>query len=302
MDAAPAAPPTHSLEALAHDLGRPDPALLDAILDVYTREGFIALGAQIESERVLADTTRIYSHAHDAWAAATPGQRDSLVGFSPELLAVGVDRALALKIAFDSAAGEHSSEETLSDPEAIGARVHYDRALLLREQAKTVLRTIASRNETLRLHVESLVGHGDDAESLATSLDHMAELCDEFLDHDGDPLSTRVRLARLTRDYVQRLVTAARDVRESAAAVRASPKYKRPSDERRRQAELDWLDGVNLHVLGEVVHAFEAAHDLDPSIPRLAPIATRRLLSRRSKNTLARRGAALPTSEAPLRR
>ena len=35
---------------------------------------------------------------------------------------------------------------------------------------------------------------------------------------------------------------------------------------------------------------------------RLAPIATRRLLGRRSKNTLAKRGAALPTGEAPARR
>ena len=84
--------------------------------------------------------------------------------------------------------------------------------------------------------------------------------------------------------------------------MRASPKHERPSDEQRRQAELDWLDGVNLQVLDEVVHAFEAAHDLDPSIPRLAPIATRWLSSKRSKITLAKRGAARPTSEAPARR
>ena len=45
---------------------------------------------------------------------------------------------------------------------------------LLREQAKTVMRTIASRNEALRLHVDSLLGPGDDAETLAAikGLDH----------------------------------------------------------------------------------------------------------------------------------
>jgi hypothetical protein len=301
MDLRYEAPATHSLEALAHYLGRPDDSLLEAILDVYTREGFTALGAQIESERVIADTSRIYSHAFDVWSKATPALRDALVGFSPELLAVGVDRALALKIAFDESAGEHSSEETLSDPKQIGARSSYNRALLLREQAKTVLRTIASRNEALRLHVDSLIGTGDDADSLAASLDQMAELSDEFLEHDGDPLSTRVKLARLSREYVAKLVAAANDVRASAAQARASVR-KLPAGHDARKAELDFLDGVNLHVLGEVVHAFEAAHDLEAEIPRLAPIATRRLLGRRSKNTLAKRGAALATNEAPARR
>jgi hypothetical protein len=300
MDLRYEAPATHSLEALVHYLGRPDEGLLEAILDVYSRDGFIALGAQIESERVIADTTRIYSHAFDVWNQATQQQRDALLGFSPELLAVGVDRALALKIAFDEVAGEHSSEQTLSDPRQIDARAAYNRALLLREQAKTVLRTIASRNEALRLHVDSLVGPSDDAESLAASLDQLAELCDEFLDHDLDPLSVRVRLARLDRAYVAKLGDAAREVRVSAEVARA--KAKKPAGYRARQAELDFLDGVNLHVLGEVVHAFEAAHDLEPSIPRLAPIATRRLLGKRSKQTLAKRGVGLPTDESPARR
>jgi hypothetical protein len=47
-----------------------------------------------------------------------------------------------------------------------------------------------------------------------------------------------------------------------------------------RQLEVDFMDGVKLHVLGELIHAFEAAHDMDASIPRLVPIATRRLLAR----------------------
>lgn len=300
MDLRYEAPATHSLEALVHYLGRPDEGLLEAILDVYGRDGFIALGAQIESERVIADTTRIYSHAFDAWASATVQQREALLGFSPELLAVGVDRALALKIAFDEAAGEHSSEQTLSDPRQIDARAAYNRALLLREQAKTVLRTIASRNEALRLHVDSLVGASDDAASLAASLEQLAELADEFLDHDADSLSTRVRLARLSREYVAKLLDAAREVRARAELARSQPRKTPPSGG--RQAELDFLDGVNLHVLGEVVHAFEAAHDLEPSIPRLAPIATRRLLGKRSKQTLAKRGIGMPTDESPKRR
>lgn len=52
------------------------------------------------------------------------------------------------------------------------------------------------------------------------------------------------------------------------------------------QGEIDFLDGVNLHLLSMVIAAFEAAHDVDGTIPRLTPIATRRALgkSRRGKS------------------
>ena len=45
------------------------------------------------------------------------------------------------------------------------------------------------------------------------------------------------------------------------------------------QGALDAEDGANLLLLGHIVQVFEAAHDLDPTIPRLVPIATRRLLA-----------------------
>ena len=282
--------PRHSLEQLCALLGAGDTALLEAVLDVYSREAFTALGAQIDSDRVIADTTRIYSHAYDVWTGATARQRDALVGFSPELLSVAVDRAYALYLLYDRLAGDASSETTLTDPKQINARAAYNHAANLRDQARTVLRTIASRNERLRLHVESLVGEGNDSESMARSLEQLAELADEFLSHDGDSLSQRVRLARLTPEYVQKLQSTATYVRDTAARAQAALVHVPAPDE--RLLELEFLDGVNLHILGEVVHAFESAHELDASIPRLSPIATRRLLSKRTRQTLASRGVA----------
>ncbi|MFI5298367.1 MAG: hypothetical protein ACHREM_09735 [Polyangiales bacterium] len=291
--------PRHTLEQLCEQLGAADTSLLDAVLDAYAREAFIALGAQIDSDRVIADATRIYSHAYDVWSSATERQRDVLIGFSPELLSVAVDRAFALTLLFEQLANDASSEKTLSDPRQINARVSYNLALMLRDQAKTVLRTIAGRNDRLRHHVDSLVDDATDAESVTRSLDQLAELADEMLGHDGDALSQRVRLARLTPDYVARLRATAVDVLETAKRARAGAPKAPPKTA--REVELDFLDGVNLHLLGEVVHAFESAHELDASIPRLSPMATRRFLVKRSKATLAAR-AADTTDPSPARR
>lgn len=286
--------PRHSLEELCEHLGAADTALLDAVLDAFPREAFIALGAQIESDRVIADTSRIYSHAYDFWTTATLRQRDVLVGFSPELLSVAVDRAYALWSLFDQVSGDAASEATLSDPRQINARVAYNLAITLRDQAKTVLRTIAGRNDRLRHHVDSLVDEATDAEAVARSLEQLSELAEEMLEHVGDSLSQRVRLARLTPDYVTRLREKAVDVIDTAKRARGGAPKAPPKTS--REIELDFLDGVNLHVLGEVVHAFESAHELDASVPRLSPIATRRFLARRSKSTLAAR--AVETSAA----
>jgi hypothetical protein len=48
------------------------------------------------------------------------------------------------------------------------------------------------------------------------------------------------------------------------------------------QAQLDRQDGINIVLLGQIIRSFEHAHDRDPTIPRLVPIATRRLFSHRA--------------------
>jgi len=51
------------------------------------------------------------------------------------------------------------------------------------------------------------------------------------------------------------------------------------------QAALDREDGIAILLLGQIVRAFDAAHDIDSTIPRLLPNSARRLFSRRAKKT-----------------
>ncbi|WP_437326816.1 hypothetical protein [Sorangium sp. So ce381] len=49
------------------------------------------------------------------------------------------------------------------------------------------------------------------------------------------------------------------------------------------RGDLDRADGINLILLEQIVRVFERANEQDPTIPRLVPIATRRLFSRSTR-------------------
>ena len=69
----------------------------------------------------------------------------------------------------------------------------------------------------------------------------------------------------------------------------------RPAGQKVTQGDLDRSDGVNIHLLTLIIRAFENGHEQDPTIPRLVPIATRRLFTRTAK----KRGEGAEAEEEP---
>ncbi|WP_437647195.1 hypothetical protein [Sorangium sp. So ce362] len=55
----------------------------------------------------------------------------------------------------------------------------------------------------------------------------------------------------------------------------------RPAGQKVTSGDLDRTDGINLSLLEPIVRVLERANEQDPTIPRLVPIATRRLFSRK---------------------
>ncbi|MGK3989056.1 hypothetical protein WME99_38785 [Sorangium sp. So ce136] len=88
----------------------------------------------------------------------------------------------------------------------------------------------------------------------------------------------RARLMRLDQDYVERLEDTARELTQVAKTAAA-----RPAGQKVTAGDLDRADGINLILLEQIVRVFERANEQDPTIPRLVPIATRRLFSRSSR-------------------
>jgi len=274
------------LDDLHAKFGAPDAAFVKAIVDEETREEFIALGIQIASRHILSDAPRIYGIAYEFLNSASETQLDN-VDLSLELISVGVHLAIELRTLTNKVRQtDDAGEAERSDAEHEAATA-FTSGLGLRTRTVRLLKGVAGRGATQRKRVDDRTGTAETAEALAQGLEAQATLMRELLTHKKDALAVRAKLYRMTEARAVKLDEAAQAVRETAKAADAR------SVARVRQLEIDFLDGVNLHVLGEVIHAFEGAHDMDASIPRLVPIATRRLLAKHG----ARKGAAADAEE-----
>lgn len=284
-------PDSLTLDQIAKALPPANFKLLNIVAPPETHEELIEVGRQIKSSRILTDTRRIYALAFTVWEKATPDQKDALVGFSPEMLALGVDRAIALhKLTEDTGDGEQVDAETLVQRKK-EAQVAFERGVSMRDHARGVLLRIAGRDAAMRARVEKAYGTMENAEALERALERLVVLGKEWLAEKSQPTAGRVLLARLDAAYLDKVAAAGTAVETTAAAALAKATTKQAS-----QGEIDLLDGINIQILGDVVQAFEGAHDVDGTIPRLVPIATRRLLGKRHKPEQAEEA---PPSEPP---
>lgn len=268
--------PIPTLDQMAQAFGPADPQVLEAMNPPESQEAFREIGTQIASERVLIDMNRILGTAYVFWSKATPQQKKTLKGFSPALLAVAVDRALALEKMrrdFTSAGAADKSARVGSEASAGTA---FEKGLTLRDQAEVAFRTVIGTDVSMRKRLTVAVGTAEDLEALAAGLDRLAAFGGELL--ANPKTAKRTEVAGVDADYVAELATEAASVR--AAAKGASGRLTANSTS---QGALDTLDGLCIDLLSHIVHAFAAARERDGTIPRLVPQSTRRLLSGRSK-------------------
>jgi len=276
MADSPTPQPIPTLDQIAQALGPPDPEVLAAMNPEESQEAFREIGTQIASERVLIDMNRILGTAFVFWSKAAPQQKKKLKGFSPGLLAVAVDRTLALekmRREFTSAGTTDKSARLGSEASAATA---FDQALTLRDQAEVAFKTAIGTNLALRKRLTVAVGNAGDLEALASGLDRLAAFGREIM--DAPKTAKRAEVAGIDADYLVELASEAVAVR--AAAKGASGRLTaNPTS----QGALDTLDGLCIDLLSHIVHAFSAARERDGTIPRLVPQSTRRLLSSRNK-------------------
>ncbi|WP_437734211.1 hypothetical protein [Sorangium sp. So ce1335] len=267
-----------TLESLADRLGKPEPGLLEALLDGTSESQLVERGRQIASSRVLTDVRRLYATAHACWSSASKDKREKLRGFSPELLALAVEQALALERLLDAHESAGQKRDATRATKDAALRETLSRALLLRDQAYEVLRGVGGSGKEAREGLAQAVGTAEDPAALARGLTQLAALGKRYLAQKKGPLAVRARLMRLDQDYVERLEETAREVAQAAKTAAA-----RPAGQKVTAGDLDRADGINLILLEQIVRVFERANEQDPAIPRLVPIATRRLFSRRTR-------------------
>jgi len=266
------------LQALQKEVGKPNKKLLADLLAGTTPEALVRVGTTILSGRIVTDGMRIYPEAWAFWTRASPGQKATLRGFSQPLLALGVHKLSELRDLEEQVGEETKDTRTTRVTGEKEAQIVMTRAIALRDQAYTALRETAGSAGALRKTLDEKFGTADTAKNLAGGLDAFAGLLREWLEQKDNPgLTGRLVLASLDDDYAGDLEAAAAKVRATADAG-----GRRTTNSKATQANLDLEDGINVVILGQIIRAFERAHDLDPTIPRLVPISTRRLFNRKS--------------------
>jgi hypothetical protein len=270
--------PTKTLLELREILGPPSPLLLASMKTPEAIAAYQDQGRQMASAKVLVDAERILGLAYATWEAATEEQKDLLVGFSESFLAVAVDQALALRQATEVLDSAEHSDKVARSASSTSVALLAKPALILRDQAVTVLRTIAGPSEALKARIAAATGDASTPENLASGLERVAALGNELLKSEDPTVVELAKATRVSEAYFERVTTAAVELRAAIEAARP-----RLTSAKVSQGDVDVLDGLVLRLLSDLIHSFAAAQDIDGTIPSLVPIATRRLLASRTK-------------------
>ncbi len=283
QDLAPA--PAHTLPSLAEALGKPDAGLLEALLEGSTDAELVKLGQDFATPRLLTDDRRLYSTAYDVWTGATDEQKDHLRGFSAELLSVAVHHAIELEAMLAAHEGRGVHAEISTATRDVSAQLAFKAGLTMRDQAEVVLRGVAGKDGATLTEIGKAVGTASPPENLAVGLTQLAGIGKRFLGHKKDAVATRAKVMRLDEPYLKKMTDAAAAIR--ATKLEASG---RSAGKTVTQGSLDKKDGEGYFLLEAIIDAFEKAHDIDPTIPRLVPISMRRHFGKHARKA----PAALP--------
>lgn len=266
-----------TLPEIAATLDPPDPAMLKAVLAGTTELQLVEKGRTIASSRIVTDTRRLYATAYAFYAKATPAQRNKLRGFSLKLLAIAIAQAITLdemRRGHEDRSLDKDAIRTTRDAEL---REAFTLALVLRDQLHDVLLDVAGYAQAAREEIDQAAGTAEEPELLVRGLEQLSLIGSRFLDEATGPIHDRAALFEFDQNYLADVNAAAKTLENAIAAAAV-----RPAGTNISQGDLDKTDGLNLLLLGQVIRAFDNAHDQDPTIPTLVPIATRRMFNRRS--------------------
>jgi hypothetical protein len=267
---------THALAALSKEVGKPNMTLLAGLVAGMTPAQLVAIGRTIDTKRIVKDTTRVYGQAWAWWQGAGAAERAGVKGLSLPLLGIAVHMALELekfRASVEDAGATESADRAEKDSKAEAVS---SAAIHLRDQAADALRDAAAQDTGLRDAAKAAVGTAESPDALARGLENLGKLLRDWLGRDDADLASRLELGSLDADYADELDAAAKEVRKAHGERTTGARSQLA------QGELDRQDGISVLLLGQILRAFDSAHTRNPTVPKLVPISTRRLFSRRA--------------------
>lgn len=264
----------HALEDLVGRAGKNNPKMLEAIVAGTTNDALVKKGGEIGTPRILVDGLRLYGEALDFFDRATPEQKKTLRGVSPALVCVAIHHLDHLRQVEADHAGEAKGKSTarnVGDEEVARASTA---VTVLRDQAYSAMKSAAGGDTALVAALDDAYEKVDPPAKLAIGVEDMAALLRKWLKSDNAGVKLRLQAANLDGEYADELSEAALDLQKALAGTPSK------AGNKASQHALDREDGVQILLLGQIIRAFENGHDRDATIPRLVPIATRRLFNK----------------------
>lgn len=259
----------YSLAALVQTHGAATADEVFALFD-QDRASLVAEGAKVATLRIATDCARMYGRASACYRVATPAQRRALRGLSADLLRIAVWAAwhgeqLYQQRRLSSSAGAGRQEQRQA--QALATR---DQLLIRREQLVTLLRLAAGGNPRYLVELTRAYGSIETPEELVEALGALVQLGRKYVAASDAALQRRAVAAGLDVAYLDECAASLSGVGDQLKAATASRELPAVA-----QSEVDLWDGLNLYLLGTISDLFEVANQLEPTVPRLVPVALR---------------------------
>jgi hypothetical protein len=270
--------PVYTLPELAGRFG--DAAEEDVVPYVagISKADLIERGRRVATSRIDKDAARMYGIAADFTARATEEELNAMPAFSKILLQRAVWAAYQGSLKAEARQAAVSKAGSAKEARQTDAATLRTLGLLQRDQMAAALRPLSGRDEKL-LAVINAAAYGSvaTAKELSNALSVLAGVGRTLLKDKSDAMKKRLEGTRLTEDRLNALEALAGDIRKKGDAA-AAPITAATVP----QADVDYWDGINLHLLEMLIDMFEAGNAQIPSIPRLVPISLRTVLGLRS--------------------
>lgn len=232
----------------------------------------IEQGTQIRSEKILTDILRFSGILSEFWPQAAPAQKRELLGFSTPLLKVFVHAGKKLADMVEHHLASTDQRELQRSASIAVADQAYKEGMEERERLTTALEGVADLEAGLAARIAMASGRVTDFTTLANSIEALAKLAHEILANANSRAAKQLGDGGLDAGllaYFEEIASKVKATGEQASGART----KGPVS----QADLDLQDGICLALMDRVMKVFNRAHERDPSIPKLVPIATRRM-------------------------
>jgi hypothetical protein len=266
--------PTYTWDAVLAAVPQPttDQSALYAL--AIPAADLVQSGARIRSEKILTDLVRWGGTVAEFLPKATAAQRRSLLGFSEGFFRVTVHEGAKLRGMVASRSESVDEREAKRVALVNAAAQAYADGLDERDRLHNALVGLQRYDATLKERLDLARGRVVDAESLSRSLHALTALTRDLLADPTSIVARQLAEGGVTEDELAALDAAAdkaKDTDDDAAGARTQGPV--------TQADLDMQDGTCLAHMDRLMRIFNGAHEKDPSIPALLPIATRRIFS-----------------------